>query len=265
MSLAKRFARSESGRRLLARAIAGYIRLVHATTRWRREMPEPTRALLEGGRPCVIAFWHGRMLPMRGAWTADPARLHVLISGHRDGRLISTALERLGFPSVSGSSRRGGAMALRAMGRELAQGACIGITPDGPKGPRMRVKPGAVKAAQLSGVPIVPVSASARPARVLGSWDRFLLLLPFGRARVIWGEPLEVPRRAGEAELLALAEELEARLIALTERADRALGRRPVAPDPQPAPRDLSPLSLAPRAGDPGAAGDGSAPLAPAD
>ena len=51
MSLAKRFARSESGRRLLARAIAAYIRLVHATTRWQREMPEPTRALLEGEGP----------------------------------------------------------------------------------------------------------------------------------------------------------------------------------------------------------------------
>lgn len=253
MSLAKRFARSDAGRRLLAGAIARYLRLVHATTRWERELPEPTRALLEGGKPCVVAFWHGRMLAMRGAWTDEPARLHVLISGHRDGRLISTALERLGFPSVSGSSRRGGATALRAMGRELAQGACVAITPDGPKGPRMRVKPGAIKAAQLAGVPIVPVSGSARPARLLRSWDRFLLMLPFGRARIVWGEPIEVPRRAAESELEALAATLERRLNTLTAAADRSLGRRPVEPDPRPAPREL-------------AAGPGSgAPLAPAD
>src|SRR5690554_6596878 len=176
MGAARRLVRSEQGRRLLAGAIALYIRLVHATTRWQREMPPETRELIEAGKPFVVAFWHGRMLPMRGAWTGRPERLHVLISGHRDGRLISTALQRLGFPSVSGSSRRGGATALRAMGRELAQGACVGITPDGPKGPRMRVKPGAIKAAQLAGVPIVPVSASGRPALVLKSWDRFLLI-----------------------------------------------------------------------------------------
>ncbi|SMF62347.1 hypothetical protein SAMN06265365_1228 [Tistlia consotensis] len=252
MSLAKRFARSDRGRRLLAGAIALYIRLVHRTTRWERELPEATRALIEGGRPCVVAFWHGRMLVMRGAWTDRPERLHVLISGHRDGRLISTALEGLGFPSVSGSSRRGGATALRAMGRELAQGACVAITPDGPKGPRMRVKPGAIKAAQLAGVPIVPVSGSARPARLLDSWDRFLLLRPFGRARIVWGEPLAVPRRAGEAELEALAEELERRLIALTEQADRACGQVPVAPDPRPAPRATATIGR-------------RAPLAPAD
>lgn len=234
MAAAKRFVRSAFGRRLLSGAIAGYIRLVHATTRWEREMPAATRTLLEGGGPCVVAFWHGRMLAMRGAWTGRPERLHVLISGHRDGRLISTALQRLGFPSVSGSSRRGGATALRAMGRELAQGACVGITPDGPKGPRMRVKAGAIKAAQLAGVPIVPVSASARPARLLDSWDRFLVMLPFGRAGVFWGEPLVVPRRASEPELQALAAELERRLLELTERADRALGRLPVAPGPRP-------------------------------
>ncbi|MEX2629783.1 MAG: lysophospholipid acyltransferase family protein [Tistlia sp.] len=259
MAAAKRLVRSDVGRRLLAAAIAAYIRLVHATTRWEREMPASTRALLEGGSPCVVAFWHGRMLAMRGAWTDRPERLHLLISGHRDGRLISTALERLGFPSVSGSSRRGGAAALRAMGRELAQGACVGITPDGPKGPRMRVKAGAIKAAQLAGVPIVPVSASARPARLLGSWDRFLVLLPFGRARVLWGEPLAVPRRAGEAELQALAGELERRLIALTEQADRALGRAPVAPDPRPAPGTSQAKGAA------GAAPGRDAPPAPAD
>src|SRR5690606_17139587 len=126
-----------------------------------------------------------------------------------------------------------------------ALGACVGITPDGPKGPRMRVKPGAIKAAQLAGVPIVPVSASSRPARLLGSWDRFLLMLPFGRARVIWGEPLAVPRRAGEDELAALAGELERRMIALTEAADRSLGRPTVAPDPRPAPGAPTPKGRA--------------------
>lgn len=264
MGIAKRFVRSEQGRDLLAGAIALYIRLVHRTTRWERELPEATKALFEAGAPCVVAFWHGRMLPMRGAWTDRPERLHVLISGHRDGRLISTALQRLGFPSVSGSSRRGGAAALRAMGRELAQGACVGITPDGPKGPRMRVKPGVIKAAQLAGVPIVPVSASGHPARLLRSWDRFLLMLPFGRARVIWGEPLTVPRRATEVQLRTLADELERCLNGLTEQADRALARPIVAPDPQPAPRDLSPARLTSDTA-PGQELGRDTPLAPAD
>lgn len=237
----KRFARSDLGQRLLAWAAAAQIRLIHRTTRWERRVPPATARLLESGQPAIVAFWHGRMLVMRGAWTQPPERLGLLISGHRDGRVISRALARLGFASVTGSSRRGGAEGFRALGRMLADGRPVAITPDGPVGPRMRAKPGTIKAAQAFGVPILPVSGSASRRRLLATWDRFCLCLPFGRGLVIWGEPLTVPAEADAEALEAYRRELETRLNALTDEADRRLGLPTVAPETQARPKAAMP------------------------
>jgi lysophospholipid acyltransferase (LPLAT)-like uncharacterized protein len=230
MTLDKRIVRSRAGRTLLAALASLYIRVIHRTTRWKQVVPPATAALLESGAPVIIAFWHGRMIVMRGAWTHRPDALHLLISDHRDGRVISRALEILGFGTVAGSSRRGGTTALRTINRLLRDGATVGITPDGPVGPRMRAKAGAVKAAQVSGAPIIPVSGGVARRRLLGSWDRFCLCLPFTRGLILWGEPLAVPRKADAATLEARRVELEHRLNALTEKADATLGL--AAPEP---------------------------------
>jgi len=112
------------------------------------------------------------------------------------------------------------------------------ITPDGPRGPRMRVKPGAIKAAQLSGMPIVAISGAVRWRRILGSWDRFCLALPFSRGLILWDEPLTVPRDADPTELERLRLRLEQRLNRLTAEADRRLGRAAVEPAAAPGAAD---------------------------
>ena len=94
----------------------------------------------------------------------------------------------------------------------------------------MRAKLGAIKAAQLAGVPLLPISGAARRRRVLGTWDRFCLALPFGRGVVLWGEPIEVPDEAGRAELERLRLMLEDRLNEMTTEADRRFGQSVIEP-----------------------------------
>jgi lysophospholipid acyltransferase (LPLAT)-like uncharacterized protein len=229
MSRSKRLLDNPAVRAVVAWLAAGYVRLIRSTTRWTVERPPATDAILAGRRPYIGCFWHGRMI-MAAAAMPPGRTVHVLTSGHRDGVLVSRVIAHLGVDTVSGSSRRGGAAALRRLYRLLKQGDVVGITPDGPRGPRMRVKPGVIKAAQLSGMPIVAISGAVGRRRILGSWDRFCLALPFSRGLILWDEPIVVPRTADAAALERLRLHLEQRLNALTAEADRRLGQAAVEP-----------------------------------
>lgn len=236
MGLLKSIGKSRAGQATVAWLAASFLRLARHTMPWKIERPSAAEAIVAGGQPFIACFWHGRFGTMRSAWQGEPGRFHMLISGHRDGVLIARGMRRLGFGTIAGSSRRGGAAAMRSMQQVLARGDCVGITPDGPRGPRMRVKAGAIKAAQLSQVPILPIGASATHCSFLKTWDRFCFIKPFGRGLILFGEPIVVPRRADKEALEALRQDLERQLNDLTAEADRRCGQAPVEPAPLPAP-----------------------------
>jgi lysophospholipid acyltransferase (LPLAT)-like uncharacterized protein len=143
--------------------------------------------------------------------------------------MLGAILRRFDLAIAMGSSTRGGARGVRDVLRRVAEGHDVGITPDGPRGPRRRAKAGVVALARLSGLPVVPVAFSARPAWRLRSWDRTLLPRPFGRGLYVYGEPIRVPRAAGEAECEQLRRRIEAQIDAVTDRADCEVGT-PVEP-----------------------------------
>lgn len=224
---------SAAVRRLLCALAAFYIRLVHATGRWSEVRGEVPRRFWDEGRPFIAGFWHGRLLMMTHAWRRG-VPFHMLISKHRDGQLIADTIGYFGYRTVTGSTTRGGSGALRALLRVLAAGESVGITPDGPRGPRMRASEGVVSVARMSGAPIVPVSYGVSRGRVLTTWDRFLLPWPFARGVIVWGEPIALPRDADAAALAAARQRIEDAITAVTEEADRLTARAPVAPAPAP-------------------------------
>lgn len=227
----KQLLKREPVQRALAWLIALYIRLVFALTRWTRIGDAEVVAQATAGRPFIVCFWHGRMILMPRFWRfAMP--MYLLGSPHRDGQLILRTLRHFGVQSIIGSSSKRGARALREMARVIENGGSIVMAPDGPRGPRMRVAPGIIALARLSGAPIVPVTFSTTQGRVLRSWDRFLLALPFGKGVFIAGEHLSVPHDADDAALEAARLELERRLNAITSEADRRCHRIPVEPAP---------------------------------
>ena len=104
------------------------------------------------------------------------------------------------------------------------------MTPDGPRGPRMRISDGIVQAAKLAGVPIFPLTYSSSRRRVFGSWDRFVLPFPFSKGVFSWGDPIHVPRDMDDAGLEAKRLELETALTKLTQEKDRKLGLEVIEP-----------------------------------
>lgn len=156
----------------------------------------------------------------------------MLISSHADGRLIAKTVKWHGISTVTGSSSKGGTDALRQMVRLLGEGTTVGITPDGPRGPRMRASDGAIALARLSGAPIVPAAAATSGRRVLSTWDRLIVPLPFSRGACVWGDPIAVGRDATAADLEQARLTLEESLIAVSNRADAMVGQAAIAPAP---------------------------------
>ncbi|MCC7260692.1 MAG: lysophospholipid acyltransferase family protein [Alphaproteobacteria bacterium] len=227
--LIKRLLRSPVTQSALALLVAGYIRLVHATTRWERIGYGHIEPFFKEKKPFIVAFWHGRLLLMP-MFPFYNTRAHVLISHHRDGALIAGVMRYFGLDTVRGSSSKGARGAMRAMLELLEHGESIAITPDGPRGPRMHAQAGAVMVAKKSGVPIIPIAVANSRRKLLGSWDRFILALPFGRGVFAAGVPIAVPGDADKSDMERIRVALEDALNALTREADERVGVEPVTP-----------------------------------
>ena len=211
-----------------------FVRFVHATGRWETIGEEHPRRFWDERKPAIVCFWHGRLMMLPYAWKR-PLPFHMLMSAHPDGQLIACLVEGLGIRTLMGSSGRGGADSFRRMVQVLRDGATVGITPDGPRGPRMRASDGVIALARLSGVPLLPVAFGCRRRHLLASWDRFVIALPFSRGVFVWGPPIEVARDADAAVLEAVRLRLEHELTAITDTADRLTGQATIEPAPAPA------------------------------
>jgi lysophospholipid acyltransferase (LPLAT)-like uncharacterized protein len=169
----------------------------------------------------LYAFWHeGLLAPL-----ATRPKIRVLISQHTDGEVIAQICQRLDIGVIRGSTARGGSQALLEMIRHADDAAHLGITPDGPRGPRRQLKPGVIMVASQSGLPIVPVGIGFVRAWRLGSWDRFALPWPGSTLVGVIGEPIHVPRDLDRGGLAHWSQLVEGQFCQLTELAEDWAGR----------------------------------------
>jgi hypothetical protein len=190
MSFTKRLLKHEKTQVLLSYFLAFYIRLVMLLSRKEFFIHAGAQKYINGAENAIFAFWHGRMMLLPAI---NPSRkMHVLISDHRDGRLISQVIARFGQATVVGSSSKGGSEAVRNIVRLLKNGDNISITPAGPRGPNQVATMGIVTIAKISGKLVLPVTFSASKNKRLRSWDRFMVAKPFGRIKFYIGEQIVV-------------------------------------------------------------------------
>lgn len=226
----KALSKSNGFRKTLCWLGALYIRLVYLTGRWTVINGAVPQQFWDQDKPFILAFWHGRLLMMPYSWNRKK-NVSMLISQHRDGQLIAQTIGHFNISTIEGSTSKGGATALRAMLKSLKKGESIGITPDGPRGPRMRASPGIVNLAKVSGVPIIPCAVGTTSRKHLRSWDRFCVSFPFSKGTFVWGSPIHVPKKPTKEELATLQITIEDALIQVTNEADRLSGHPFIEPD----------------------------------
>jgi hypothetical protein len=206
-------------------AAALVLRLLAATWRVDRSGLRDDAVGIVPDRPFILAFWHARMLPLVVAFAGRGAV--VLVSQHRDGEWIAQVLRRLGYGLARGSSTRGGGEGARQMLQAAQQGRLLGITPDGPRGPRERVKSGVVYLASRSGAPVIPITTAANRAWILRSWDRFRVPQPFARVVLAYGRPVVVPAELTHERAEQARAEIEQALHELTRATSARAGEAP--------------------------------------
>ncbi len=206
---------------IAASAAANLIRLVGPTWRFQVVGAEFLAEARAHSPAVIFAFWHGRMLALSYGYRGRS--IHVLASKHRDGELMGQTVHKLGFGHVRGSSTRGGAQAILELVDKLAEGYDLGITVDGPIGPRFVVKPGPLEIAKLSGCAVVPAAVSSGRRWTLRSWDAFEVPKPFTTVSVRFGSPVTVPRDAAFELVEAKRQAVENTLRGLTRTNDEAV------------------------------------------
>lgn len=205
--------------KILCALVAGYIKLLGLTCRVRFDIPDETKPYITGEKQCILAFWHGRMLYMPLMKPKDRS-MHVLISGHNDGVLISRVIKYFDIDTVVGSTSKGSLAALRQIKQITKTGGNIAITPDGPRGPRHVAAPGIAYVAQVAKLPIIAATFGAKPAKHFGSWDKFCVPYPF--AQIVWkvSAPL-FPPSEGDDALEQFRQQVEAALAEATDLVDK--------------------------------------------
>ena len=178
---------------------------------------------VDPGRPeydehCIFVFWHEYIVLAVGHWANTPVTM--LVSQHRDADWLTQAAEYLGFQFVRGSTTRGGTQAIREL-KKTSKFRSIGITPDGPRGPRRQMAMGPVFMASLLKMPIVPVGFGYRRPWRLNTWDQFAVPKPFSRARVIMGPKIRIEPRASRDKLDQYCQSVEQLTTDLTVYAEQ--------------------------------------------
>ena len=201
---------------------AAFLRLLGATWRVERVGLAHHDAVSTGGAHCIFSLWHSRLLSL--TLLHRDRGIAALISRHRDGELVTRVVERLGYETARGSSTRGGEEGLLEMIGWTERGRSLAFTPDGPRGPAERVKPGLAYLASRSGAPILPVAAAARPEWRLRSWDGFRVPRPFARVVVAYGTPIRVPPDMSRDALEGWRAEIERAIADATRVADEHVG-----------------------------------------
>lgn len=182
------------------RPVAWLIRVIGNTLRYRIV----NRAGLAFGTEerHIWVFWHNRMflIPWLREALIPGQEGAFLTSPSGDGEIIAQACSDFKLKPVRGSSSRRGAQAMIELAKHIKSGHDIGITPDGPRGPRYKMNMGVIKLAQLTGAKLMPVHMRFDCALRLKTWDGFRLPWPGSEVEVEFAEPFTVPRHMTEEE-----------------------------------------------------------------
>lgn len=231
MSLRKNIADSEAVNNWLARWIARYIRFVHRTSTWQRIGYEPLEKLVRAGEPVIVVLWHQRLALSPYFFPLDLGRICSITSSARAGSMVGRVQKLFGMDTIAMSSHKRHVALSREVLGKMKEGVSIGIAADGPRGPERVSSTVPLVWARASGKRVFVITYAPRHATEAGTWDRMLLPRPWTNGVFICREWTEtVPRKADEAEIESLRQNLETQLNALTAEADSMVDRAAYVP-----------------------------------
>ena len=176
-----------------------YIRAVNLTSSIQFENESIPKQFWNNDKPFILAFWHSQLMMIGFAWKKKQ-NVNVLASSHSDGRFGAIVGKYFNLNNIQ-TSEKNKSVSLRPIFKLLNDNNYVGITPDGPRGPKEIVSEGIIKIAKSSKVPIIPIGFWSSKNFKLKSWDSFLITLPFSKCSFVWNKPLEIPYNIQENQI----------------------------------------------------------------
>ncbi|TGK01172.1 DUF374 domain-containing protein [Leptospira langatensis] len=197
-----------------------FLRLIYLTIRWEKiDLPESSKQYLDQEKGMLLALWHNQIpniidftykfFILKCKKTVIP-----MASQSKDGELVTRVIANFGMIPKRGSSRKGGATALKALIQDARNGNVSLITPDGPTGPVYQLKPGIIQLASMTGYPILSYYGKYDRYWIIPSWDHTFLPKPFSKVTFFISEPFYVPKLKGEEEIEIWRKKFEAFMLA---------------------------------------------------
>ncbi|MCK4905951.1 MAG: lysophospholipid acyltransferase family protein [Spirochaetes bacterium] len=175
--------------------------------------------------PVIFVIWHGKFFPFIKFGSKYYRHTRILTSLSDDGELLSKIIRNFGADVIRGDERRGGVKGLIDMIKIYKKGWNILFAADGPLGPYQKLKPGVISCASKTGGPIMPVSCSASRAFIFKkAWDKFFFAKPFSKLVVKFGEPVYLPGKMTEKEIIEASIKIEKTINNLTHDCDKVAG-----------------------------------------
>ena len=168
-------------------------------------------------KPFILAFWHSQLMMISFTWSYKK-KLNVLASGHSDGRFGAIVGNFFKLNNIQ-TSKNNKNISLRPVFKLLKSKQYIGITPDGPRGPKEQVSEGIIKIARNTNVPIIPIGFWSSKNLKLKSWDSFLITLPFSKCNFVWGQAIKIPEDLKDEEIIDFQNILKKKINECIEKA----------------------------------------------
>ena len=196
--------------------IAFYIKVCFNTSLWYLKNDEEITSNLKKNKRLIVIFWHNRLLMAPYCWNYSKP-FKMLISSHRDGKIISNAVAHLGIGTIKGSSNKNKISSAKEILTNLNMNNVVGITPDGPRGPNEKMKEGIVSLLKKTNATVIPLSYSAKFNFKLNSWDKFIFVTPFNKFVAVWGNAIEYNNKKKLDENLQIIQDELNRVTKLSE------------------------------------------------
>lgn len=145
----------------------------------------------------IVTLWHNRIFvsPYFFGYLDQSINYTLFVSESRDGAWLSILANsyKNGFTLPVPKDNKFNP--LRKFISVIKPNMVGAITPDGPRGPRYKIKPGLIIATHKANAKIVPFTWTASRFWRLNTWDKMIIPKPFSTLTITLGNPLELPSK----------------------------------------------------------------------
>ncbi|MBS0634442.1 MAG: DUF374 domain-containing protein [Verrucomicrobia bacterium] len=129
----------------------------------------------------ILAAWHDKLLLVPLLRRISKVPCAVVVSNSRDGKLLGALIETYRNTEAIYVAHNKRHAALNAMQRAHDEGKTIIITPDGPRGPRHKIKPGLFF---IENGERIWMNWTASSSWKLNTWDKMEIPKPFAKVTI---------------------------------------------------------------------------------